>query len=59
VIDKVGGGFRHAPRPAGAAKATPLPGKHDQLLVGTLGAAQAQKPVREDAAFGERYQTRL
>ena len=51
MIDKVGGGFRHAPRPVGGAKATPLAGKRDQLLVGALGAAQAQKPVREDAAL--------
>ena len=32
------------------AKAAPLARKRDQLLVGALGAAQAQKPVREDAA---------
>jgi hypothetical protein len=47
----VGGGFRHAPRAAGGAKAAPLAGKRDQLLMGALGAAQTQKPVREDAAL--------
>jgi hypothetical protein len=51
VIDQVGGGFRHAPRAAGGAKAASLAGKRDQLLMGALGAAQAEKPVREDAAF--------
>src|SRR5262249_20227146 len=46
VIDQVGGGFRHAPGAAGGAKAAPLAGKRDQLLVAALATAQAQKPVR-------------
>ena len=50
-IDQVGRGFRHAPRPAGGAKPAPLAGKGHQLLMGALGAAQAQKAVGEDAAF--------
>ena len=46
AIDQVGGGFRHAPCAAGGAKAALLTGKGNQLLMGELAAAQAQKPVR-------------
>jgi len=51
AIDQMGGGFRHAPGAARRAKAAPLAKKRDQLLMGAVAAAQAEKPVREDAAF--------
>jgi hypothetical protein len=45
VIDQVGGGLRHAPRTAGGAKSTLLTGEGDELLMGAVGATQAQKAV--------------
>ena len=51
VIDQAGSGLRHAPGAARGAKPASLAGKRDQLLIGTPGAAQAQKAVRQDAAF--------
>jgi len=51
AVDQVGSALRHAPRPAGGAKPAPLARKRHQLLVCTPRAAQAQKPVGEDAAF--------
>jgi len=41
--------MRRAPQEG--QKAAPLARKRDQLLMGALAAAQAEKPVREDAAF--------
>ena len=51
MIDKVCGGFRHAPRPAGGQKPRRLQENATSFSWGALGAAQAQKPVREDAAL--------
>jgi len=45
VIEQVSGGFCHAPRPAGGAKATLRTGESHELLMGTIGATQAQKTV--------------
>jgi threonine dehydrogenase-like Zn-dependent dehydrogenase len=46
----VGGGFRHASRAAGVAKAASLAGKRDQLLMGALSAPQAEKPGQQGLA---------
>jgi len=49
LIDQVevGDGFRHAPRTAAGARPASLAETRDQLLMGALGAAQSEKPVRE------------
>ena len=51
AVDQVGSALRHASCPAGGAKPAPLARKRNQLLVCTLRAAQAHKPVGEDAAL--------
>ena len=56
AVDQVGGALRHAPRPTGGAKCAPLAGEGHQLLVCARGAAQAHKPVGEDAAFEKRIE---
>jgi len=46
----MGGGFRHAPSAAGGAKAASFASERNQLLMAALAAAQAEKPVRQNAA---------
>ena len=53
VVHQVRGRLRHAPCAARWAKAAPLAGEGDPLVVAAVGAAQAQEAVREDAAFEE------
>jgi hypothetical protein len=51
VVHQVRGGRRHAPRPARGAKAAPLARERHELVMRTLGTAQTQKAVGEDAAL--------
>ncbi len=51
VIDQVGGGLGHAPGATARAEATLLTRKGDELLMGTVGATQAQEAVGQYAAL--------
>ena len=53
VIDEVSGGLGHAPRPTTRAKSPFFTGKGHELLMAAVLAAQAQKTVRQQAAFEE------
>ena len=59
AIDQVRGALSPAPGAARGAKPAALAGKRHQLLMGALGAAQAQKSVRQNAAFEKGLETRL
>jgi len=47
------GGLRHASRPARGAEPASLATERQELVVATVGAAQAQKAVCQDAALQE------
>ena len=53
VIDQVRGALRHASRPARGTEPAALAAERHQLVVATIGAAQAQEAVRQDAALQE------
>jgi len=53
VLDQVRSGLRHAPRPARGTEPAALATERHELVVATIGAAQAQEAVRQDAALQE------
>jgi len=51
VVDQVRGGLRHAPRPARGAEPAALATERHELVVATIGAAQALEAGRQDATL--------
>ena len=51
VINQMRGSLCHAASAARGAKATPLAGEGDQLVVSAVAAAQPQETVGQDAAL--------
>ena len=53
MVHQVRRRLRHAPRAARWAKAAPLAGEGDELVIAAVAAAQAQEAVGQDPAFEE------
>ncbi len=53
MVNEVDCGLRHAPRTARGTEPSALAAEGDQLVVATVGAAQPQETVRQDAALEE------
>ena len=56
MLDQMRGALRHAPRPARGAEPAAFATEGDQFVVATIGAAQAQEAMRQDAALQERVE---